>query len=274
MFEINLVPNVKLELLKTQKIRNLVIFYSVIIGAAVIAAVIIMALILGGQKIASNVLSNTIKKDFSALSSRPGINETVTLQNQMKQIGVLSGSKQVPSRLFAFLDVSLPKNDSPYFVTLSSFNYNKTTGVVTMDGQSRGGYPALDALIKTIGLAGYRYVPDYDETKDAELKEEDLEKQGRYTPAKDEDPIFLLDSAIAINETSYGRDADGGLVLRFSINFTLNTELFDFSKKHLTIVGPSKQIVTDSYVQVRDNIFEAEAEDCLPDDKECLEGVK
>ena len=51
MIEINLIPNVKRELLKTRAMLNRVISVSFLIGGASIAAVIVLAVILGGQRI-------------------------------------------------------------------------------------------------------------------------------------------------------------------------------------------------------------------------------
>ncbi|MCL2085563.1 hypothetical protein FWH09_01360 [Candidatus Saccharibacteria bacterium] len=270
MFEINLIPNVKLQLLRMQKLRNMVIFYSVIVAAAVVGVIVILLLVLGGEKIASNTMTNTINREFADLSSRPGINEVLTLQNQMENIDILSNDRKILSRIFAFLDVSLPGEDTPYYITLSSINYSENTGLIVLEGQSRGGFPALDALVKTIERVGYRYVPDFDNRIDSNLSDEAL--RPRLEPAIGTSPSLLLDGDIVINETSFGRNADGGLVLRFNISFSLDRSLFDFNRKHVVVEGPTKQIVTDSYVQIRDNIFANEAEDCLPDDAECLAG--
>ena len=49
MIEINLLPNVKRELLKTRAMRNRVISISFLVGGASIAAVVVLALILGSQ---------------------------------------------------------------------------------------------------------------------------------------------------------------------------------------------------------------------------------
>lgn len=274
MFEINLIPNVKLKLLQMQKLRNVVIFYSVIVAAVTIGVIIILLLVLGGEKITSNVMSGNIDKEFNSLkNNHPGLTESLTLQNQMKSIDALSKEKKMLSRMFAFLEASMPKSDSPYFITLSSFNYNKTTNSIVLEGQSdkvNGGYAALDAFIKIIERTGYRYVADFDEKLDASLSDEEL--KNRLTPSSGESPILLLDGPVAINETSYGRNANGGLVLRFNISFTLDPGMLDFNKKHVVIEGPSRQIVTDSYVQLRNDIFGAEAADCAPDDTECQNG--
>jgi len=268
MFEVNLVPEVKMKLLRAQKMRNVVIFFSVIIALSAVGAVVVAFIILGTTNGISAVSARSIRNEFDTLSSRPSVVETLTIQNQMNNIDILSDSKQVPSRFFAFLDASLPEDDSPHYVTLSDVTYDVSTNTMTLEGQSRGGYAALDAFMKTIALVGYRYVPDFDEEMDIDLEGEALEE--RLSPSVDEDPIFVLVGEVQALDHAFGRDSDGRLVVRFTLRFELNPEMISFNRKRVVIEGPVRQIVTDSYVQMRDNIFDDRAEACAPDDVECL----
>ena len=47
MIQVNLIPNVKQDLLKAQKIRNWVIFFSIVAGGAAIAIIVVMGLAFG-----------------------------------------------------------------------------------------------------------------------------------------------------------------------------------------------------------------------------------
>jgi len=69
MIEINLIPNVKRELLKTRAMRNRVISVSFLIGGASIAAVVVLAVILGGQIAAEAVQNSGIKDRNDKLMS-------------------------------------------------------------------------------------------------------------------------------------------------------------------------------------------------------------
>ena len=51
MVEINLLPDVKRDLLKAQRLRNIVTFASIIIGAAMLGGVILLFLVTKGKKI-------------------------------------------------------------------------------------------------------------------------------------------------------------------------------------------------------------------------------
>ena len=66
----------------------------------------------------------------------------------------------------------------------------------------------------------------------------------------------LAEGGLAVNSSSYGRGAEDQMVLSFSANVTLNPEVFKSKNKFMQIVGPSRQNVTDSYVQIRDMFTE------------------
>ena len=46
------------------------------------------------------------------------------------------------------------------------------------------------------------------------------------------------------------------MVLSFSANVIVNPEVFKANNKYMQIIGPSKQNVTESYVQIRDMFTE------------------
>lgn len=70
----------------------------------------------------------------------------------------------------------------------------------------------------------------------------------------------LVPEDVQVGDSSYGKDSDENLVLSFSAIVTLNMDVFKASNKHMRIVGPSRQNVTDSYVQVRDMFTEKATE--------------
>ncbi len=59
----------------------------------------------------------------------------------------------------------------------------------------------------------------------------------------------------------------------FSAVITFNEEVFKFLNKHVLVIGPTRQNVTDSYTQIRD-MFTERAAECAPDDAQCLEEVQ
>ena len=62
MIEINLIPDVKKELLKANKTRNFVVTISIFVGVGALALVAVLGLILGGQNITIGELNKSIVK--------------------------------------------------------------------------------------------------------------------------------------------------------------------------------------------------------------------
>ena len=62
-------------------------------------------------------------------------------------------------------------------------------------------------------------------------------------------PLLMEDPAIS--NSSYGRDNDERMVLTFSASLNISKDVFLSSNKHMVVVGPTRQNVTDSYIQIR-----------------------
>ena len=62
----------------------------------------------------------------------------------------------------------------------------------------------------------------------------------------------FLSDAILINNSSYGTDAEDKKVLTFQASVPISVEIFLSGSHNMQIIGPTRQNVTDSYVQVRD----------------------
>ena len=97
-------------------------------------------------------------------------------------------------------------------------------------------------------------------------------ENGRFDEGATRANCQLSETAPMIRDSSNGRDSDGKLVLRFSAAVIVNRELFRFANKHMRVVGPMRQNVTDSYTQIR-NMFKERATACAPDDEECQQEV-
>ena len=67
MFEVNLVPDVKNEMIKALKIRNLILFICIVVSAAAIGVVLVLFSIKGGQDFAMSQQDNKLKSLSSLL---------------------------------------------------------------------------------------------------------------------------------------------------------------------------------------------------------------
>ena len=73
---------------------------------------------------------------------------------------------------------------------------------------------------------------------------------GKYDEKSTLEACPLLSSEVTISDSSYGRDADDNMVLSFSAILDITPDVFLSGNKHMMIGSPSRQIVTDSYLQV------------------------
>src|SRR5574344_447086 len=106
MIEVNLIPDIKREFLRTKMLRNFVITLSMLIGGASIAVLVILGMVVGGQSIAEGIQDNEIKNQEKTLLGIEDLDKTVTLQHQLGTIGQMHQDKNIDSRLFNVLAAS------------------------------------------------------------------------------------------------------------------------------------------------------------------------
>lgn len=376
MYEISLVPDVKMELLEKQKLRNLIIMICVAVAGACAAVILVLLSITGAQGLrlaaqdteiecrGDGKQKNNAKCEASfgtAVTRYPNVNELLTIQDEMKNIGVLNKQKIKFSRVFGVLDVILP-NDSENSVKISemSADFSRFSIYFNAVGWSSNniGFRSLEVFKKNAQKSYYdygrymrldqetnqyveipsfcideetdekgvtfgiyhRYSPgceaemvsdqslnEFDElTSDEETtttarEVQDVRIRRSYKTASDKeeykngndsmaadteeklkgyyfesaclqydgngnfDETATIDSCpvladdVMTGDSSYGKDSEGNMVLSFTATVPLSKNIFLSVNKHVKIIGPTRQNVTDSYVQIRD-MFTAKAD--------------
>lgn len=111
MIQFNLLPDVKIAYLKTQRTKRTVILSSVI--AAVVFLVILGLLFVSVQVVQKKTLkdvSKDIEKEMSALTATQDLDKILTIQNQLSSLPGLHDKKPIASRLFDYIVVVTPTN--------------------------------------------------------------------------------------------------------------------------------------------------------------------
>lgn len=238
MIEINLVPDVKQELLKAQRIRSTVIAGTVIVGIISVAVVVILAMyVFGFQTIRGKLADDSISKDIKTLQAVKDLSKTLTIQNQLAKISALDSNKKIDSRIFNVLAAIIPP--APDDIQISSLSINSETQTLYLDGQAPNSYSAVEIFKKTVEGAKIKYKGS--DKKDA--------------------PLIDLATNISISNTSYGESSTGAKVLRFSMSFNYAPELFSPSIDNPTVVITVNGNVTDSYINIPKSIFADRATD-------------
>jgi hypothetical protein len=236
MIEINLVPDVKQELIKAQRIRSTVITVSIIIGFVSIAVVVLLAIYVFAIQTVRNGIEDTSINDGSAkLQKVTDLSKTLTIQNQLTQIDQLNSQKSIDSRLFDVLEAIIPP--APNNVSISALSLDSVAGTVTIQGQAANGYSAAEVFKKTIEGAQVKFVS---------------------TSGNQSAPLA---SDISLSNTSYGVDSTGAEVLRFTISFTYNTDVFSPASSNVSIGISNSGNATDSFLGVPTSIFAIPASD-------------
>lgn len=230
MIEINLVPDVKQELINAQRVRTSVISLSILVGIAAIGVVVVLAVWVFGVQTARGALSDdAIKKESQALSQVPDISNMLTIQNQLNKLPELHDAKSIDSRIFDVLATINPP--APNNVTINNLSLDSASKTIEIEAQAAGGYSALEVFKKTITATKFEYIKDG-------------EKQS-----------VALASEMSDGDRSYGDDSTGSPVLRFTLTFVYPDELFARTAENATIVAPSRTNVTDSFLGVPNSLF-------------------
>ena len=233
MIEINLLPNVKRELLKTRAMRNRVISISFLVGGASIAAVVVLALILGSQIAAEAVQSGVIKDRNDKLMAVEDLNKVVTIQNQLTKINEQHSRKKINSRIFDVVTAVNPV--APNNVSFSDIKVNPESKTITLEGSAVNGYSALETLKKTI-LNTKVQTTDGDKSSEVSLTKE-----------------------IKDGDTSFGENSEGKKVLQFSFSFEYAEELLaPANDGTVSVLTPTGKVdVTDSRQGIPDSLFKS-----------------
>jgi Tfp pilus assembly protein PilN len=248
MIEINLVPDIKQELLRAQRVRTTVISVSIVVGLAVAAVVVLLLLWVFAVQAGRGVyLDQHIDTQNKALTSVPDVTNTLTIQNQLNKLSALHDGKNIDSRIFDILATINPPVPNNIGITKASLDTSLKT--ISIEAQATNQYTALEMFQKTINATKFTYSQTTE--GDGCTKQNDTS----YTCS------VPLASKLSNTDRSYGQDANGTMVLRFTLTFTYPDALFNKTVKDAKIVAPSKTNATDSFVGVPSSLFTPKAND-------------
>lgn len=242
MIEINLLPDVKRDLIKAQQLRNIVTFVSIIIGGVMLAGVVLLFLTTQGQQFVMGLKTNDISNKFAEMQKIKDGETAATLRNQLNAIQKIRNASPDTSRLIGTILPAI-QTTGENAVQFSSVNYDPETRIVSIEGQASNGFPALEAFIKTIKYSQIIY-----DGEGSQCKASKVEKDANICMLADE-------GSVVRNESSLGANEQGQNVLRFTVSFKLNEAALKFSSKNFAVKALGRKNVTDSTIQVPAGIF-------------------
>ena len=271
MIEINLVPDVKQELLRAQTQRNFIISVSILlsIGAGIVI-LLVAGYVYGAQALVMKTSNDTIDKEYAKLSSVEDLDKMLTIKNQLSVVSGLNKDKRITSRLYDMLNVVVP--DTPHNVKISSMSVapageDQQNGadveasaeggaLITIEGQTVGSYASLEVFEKMIAAAVIEYKGVEGAASTGDLNCGDSAFQCRYLAVGGGD----RSTAVKVSEMSFGEDQNGSKTLYFKLSFAIVPELLSNTITDVRIKIGKNGNVTDSYLGVPRAIFESRPE--------------
>lgn len=237
MIEINLIPDVKQEYLKSQRLRAKVISISVLVSFVSVGVIVFLGAYMGTQTVRELVADKSIDDGYAKLTkNNPDLDSIVTIQNQLANISTLNDNKQITSRVLGLLSAINP--EAPNDVKMTSVTLDPAAKTLSIEAIAKNGFQAADIFKKTI-----------------------LNTKVAYTQDSTDTSVALTDD-ISLTDVSYGSDTDGSKVLRFKLSFTYPQELLSNKVQSVSVISPTGQVdVTDSKLYVPDSLFSQAATD-------------
>ena len=174
--EINLVPDIKEEMIRALKFRNLTFFICIIIASASVAAILVFASIAGGQQAIVNGKKETLSALSGKINSYGDLDDFLTIKSQLNNLDSISGNKKLLSRTFNIISALFPSGADYIKISELGINLSGEEPTISFDAQANAGNPpyidynVLDSFKKSMEYMRYDY-GDY------------VDKEGTVIPA-------------------------------------------------------------------------------------------
>lgn len=254
MIQVNLIPDVKLELVKSQRHRTFVMFGSLIVIAASVGVLVVLSTyVFGVQKVLISNATNTIKQEDEKFRDIEDIEKTVTVSNQLRHIQASHENKAMTSRIFALL-AEASAEGTENSVTIESFDIDTTQNSIIISAKTQHrGFDAAEVFRKNMEGMKMFYVEPKKDAMATELSDSPLTKSNNEQSIKIASDVVLSDMVLARDDQA---EASAESV-SFKVRFTYDPLLFSEKIDMLRIRGLDRGNVTDSYTRLPQSLFAA-----------------
>ena len=150
MIQLNLLPDVKQEFIKTRRQRRTI---GIITSAAAAGALGLTAFMFLTSNVWQSRHINSLDEDIAAvrekIESTDNLTKTLTVQTQLDSLGDLHLKKTATSRLFEYIEAVVPSG-----VSVSTFEMAHASGTLTITGRSPT-YELVNKLVDTMKFTDY-----------------------------------------------------------------------------------------------------------------------
>jgi hypothetical protein len=132
MVQFNLLPDIKIQYLKTKRQKHLfVLISSIVIAVSIVFLVIVGTVVKVLQVKNIDDLSKDIKTSSKELQGTKDLSKILTVQNQLKSITSIHDQKVVSSRLFTFVTQTTPDK-----VTIAKISIDYAVNTIIISGDA------------------------------------------------------------------------------------------------------------------------------------------
>lgn len=152
MIQLNLLPDIKKEFLKAERLKRNIISLSILISIAAVGLTVLLALYVhGAQRIARNQVENDISKYTKELEGIQDLSKILTVQNALAALPGLHQQKHANPRMFDYLKVLVPNE-----VSLSKLDLQHPQSTLTISA-SAADYKSLNVFADTLKNAQFSH---------------------------------------------------------------------------------------------------------------------
>ncbi len=161
--EINLIPDVKGEMIKALKLRNFIFFICIVVTISSIVVTAVFASIAGGQQAIADGKIETINELSNKTKSYSDLSDFLTIKDQLGNISTISSNKKLLSRTFTVLSALIPTGPDTITISGLRVNLQESDPVFSFDAQANAGkepyidYNVLDSFKKSMDYMRYDY---------------------------------------------------------------------------------------------------------------------
>jgi hypothetical protein len=151
MIQFNLLPDVKIEYVKAQRTKRLVIGIALIATITSFAVfVLLLVAVQGVQRKNISDLNDDIQAYSKELKDTPDLDKILTIQNQLGSLSQLHTDKVVTSRTFGLMQQVTPSD-----VTIGDHFVDYTANTMTITGQAPG-LDRVNTFVDTLKFASFK----------------------------------------------------------------------------------------------------------------------
>lgn len=209
MNDVNLLPDIKQQYLRSERVKRLFIVGSILVAAAFVAVTVLVGLWVAATRLHLNRVQGEIDEAVNQLKSEPDLDKVVTIQKQLERLPTLHEAKGTLGRLFDYLEIVVPANVSLNTLTLLA----NTASTMELRGVAED-TKAVNTFADTLKNARFTHGPD---------------------PGTTVSPFTNV--RIATYGIEEGTDSDQGTA--FTLNLAYDPLIFDYKVTEFDLIVPS-----------------------------------